>query len=232
MVYPLVLENRREDPERYVEMFKEKASEARKKLNGKELKPFTLQSLFEHFGSIFENSYHYQDPWKIGMHLYEEIGEATTELSRIYLQLRAQEANFKIKDALAKTFGLSKQKLDLETGKITNVSARNKRAQEIDIELQKLRADFEEKPWDRFEKLVRDKFKEEVSDVFSWIAAVILRLDPKLEKFKALLKLLSREGEFGAHELVCKYCRQPACDNVCLVTHSVSAEITEKLSKF
>lgn len=232
MVYPEVLENRREDPQEYLRMFKDKADDARKKLQGTDRKPFTLRTLLSFFGGIYRNSYRYQDPWKIGMHLYEEIGEATTELSRMNLQLRADKEKFDIQGALTKTFEIAKAKLEREAAKIADSAVRKERQEQIEKNLAHLTAQLKNDPWREFGRLVGDKFKEEVSDVFSWLSAVIDKLDSNSKGLEALLKTLSIEGMGGVSVLACKYCRKPICDNTCLVTHGISAEITEKLSKF
>lgn len=232
MVYPLVFENRRGDPEGYLQTFKSKADAARKKLAEGDHAPFTLKSLLSHFRAIYHNSYCHQDLWRIGMHLSEEIGEATTELSRINLRWRAEKASFDINGALAKTFEISGAKLGGETELIKNEEVKQKRAAEIATELATLRKKFEANPWAAYGQLVGEKFKEEVSDVFSWLAAIIDRLDPKLECVNKLLETLSRFDMGAMRVLACKYCHQESCANACLVTHGVSAEITEKLSKF
>lgn len=232
MVYPLVLENRREDPERYLQTFRIKADAARKKLAEGKHSQFTLKSLLAHFREIYHNSYCHQDLWKIGMHLSEEIGEATTELSRMNLRWRAEQAGFDINGALAKTFEISAAKLGTETRKIMNQEVKQRRTSEIATEFATLRKKFEANPWPEYGRLVGEKFKEEVSDVFSWLAAIIDRSDPKLACLNLLLETLSRFDMGAMRVLACKYCHQESCANTCLVTHGVSAEITEKLSKF
>jgi hypothetical protein len=240
MVFPQVLENRREDPQDYLKTFKKKADAKRDDLKNKPHKVFTLRSMIEHFRSIYHNSYCYQDPWKIGMHLYEEIGEATTELSRINLRYRAVEAKFNIKGALDETFAISMRKMTDETKKIKDPAVQKERFNGVTGDISKLKKEFEADPWEMFGHLVGEKFKEEVSDVFSWLSAVIDRLDgvgqrmrsPEFEVFQKLLGSLSKDVMGGGKELACKYCHKSPCTNDCLITHGVSAEITERLSKF
>jgi hypothetical protein len=240
MVHPLVLENRREEPQEYLAKFKERAEAERNKLLENEHKVFSLRSMFEHFRSIYHNSYCYQDPWKIGMHLYEEIGEATTELSRMNLQWRAIQAGFDISKALEQTFAIASAKLNAETKNIKNADVQKRRKEAIEKEMSELHKSFSADAWGMFGYLVGEKFKEEVSDVFSWLSAVIDCLDGavprnlsrQFEIFEKLLNTLSRENMGGVQVLACKYCHQSPCTNTCLITHGVSAEITERLSKF
>lgn len=83
VVKPWGVEGRREDPEIYYLEFLPQVKNARKKLRSWD--DFTLEELFRLFDNIYKNSYYHQDPWKIAMHLNEEIGEATVQLARLEL---------------------------------------------------------------------------------------------------------------------------------------------------
>ena len=95
-----------------------------------------------------------------------------------------------------------------------------------------LRDKFEQKPWDIYGELVGEKFKEEVSDVFSWLAAVLVKLDPKHKRLKEAVSEFSSVGTGGVPVLQCPWCHKRKCSDRCLVKHGVSSEVVEKVSRF
>lgn len=233
LVEPWTLENRREEPEGYLERFKAEADKAREKLKHEAVLPeFTLDSLLRHFEQIYRNSYWSQDPWKLGMHLSEELGEATIELSRINLQWMAQNRGIDLGSELELIFQIASKKVEKSALRIRRGETKRIWQEQMTLELGKIRDSFETAAWETFGRLVRDKFKEEVSDVFSWLAAVIVKLDPERLKFRETPEKFSHEGVGGVWHLACPWCHQQACTDSCLLTHGVSSEITEKLSKF
>ncbi len=230
---PWVVEDRREKPQEY-EDFKDKADKARQDLMSLSKRPpLTLKALLHHFQGIYRNSHHHQDPWKIGMHLSEEVGEATIELGRINLGWRAQRMGFNLQAELDETFKIAKRKLENETSRIKNKKIQSKRLAELNKDFAKLKEQVAEHPWPTYERLVGDKFKEEVSDVFSWLAAIILKLDPSLRTLKGLPRAFLRPAGKGTEgQLGCPWCTEPKCQNKCLVRHALSSEMSEKVSKF
>ena len=77
-----------------------------------------------------------------------------------------------------------------------------------------------------------EKFKEEIADVFSWLVAIIGTLDDDLVEFRKLVDRYKIDKGAGIEALGCTWCIKENCSNDCLVTHSISSEITEKVSRF
>ena len=232
-VYPGILENRREDREPYIRRFEKPAANARSNLRTSKISSFTIESLLRHFERVYGNQYVNQEPWKLGMHLAEEVGEATIELSRIDLSCRARQAGFKItRELLDRIIEIAKGTIHEQTGTIRDKLIRDARRHELETELKTLGRKMRSDPWRVYGRLVRDKFKEEVSDVFSWLAAVIVKLDPDLKQIGKLPGQFVSEGDGKMKFLGCKWCHRDVCSNACLVTHGISSEIVEKISKF
>lgn len=233
LVEPWVLENRREDPEPF-ERFKEETNDARRALSKVSLDQFTLESLTTHFRGIYRNSYWHQDPWKIAMHASEELGEATIELSRLELYWRATQKDFKLeKKLLDEVFKVSMENLrkHAKTIKITDV--RKRRLQGLESDLRRLEEKFSTgNPWDIFASYVGERFKEEVADVLSWICAITIKFDENLERLNSLPGRYKKELQGGIEALQCPWCHETQCSDICLVTHDLSSEVTEKISKF
>ncbi len=166
------------------------------------------------------------------MHLSEEIGEATIELSRMELRWRAERAEFNVTEQVDQIFEIAKDKLGRETLLIADGGARERRSAEVRKELAHLRRLVTADPWGVYGNLVGDKFKEEVADVFSWLAAIIVKLDPTLERFKTFPEQFKHQREGGVSFLGCPWCHKERCSNACLLAHGVSSEIREKISKF
>ena len=231
-IAPWVLENRREQPEEYIRRFKVKAEAARSKLRAAKPRPFSILTLLEHFRKVYRNSYYNQEPWKIGMHLSEEIGEATTELSRMQLQWLAQRSHFRVASELPRIFAITRDKIDKEVRRINNGRTKATRKDELNSALMRLEKRTKTAPWKTFESLVSDKFKEEIADVFSWLAAIIVKLDPDLKVIGDFPKRFDHQEAGGVSFLGCPWCLQACCSDACLVTDSISSEMTENLSKF
>lgn len=231
-----VLEERRENPGPYDDLRKD-AEQARAKL--KEEGPnitLSLSSMIGMFREIYSNTNYGQDPWKIGMHLSEEIGEATIELSRLELAWRGRRRGFEIKESLAKVYEYSEGKIEIEVDRLRkrNAEPRNieQRARVLRTGLEQERAAFmNREPWEVFRELVSEKLKEEIADVFSWLSAVLATLDPRSEiSEEQRIRFVNESGQL--EYLKCAWCGKDACDDKCLVEHSISSEIVEKVSKF
>ena len=93
------------------------------------------------------------------------------------------------------------------------------------------KAAFESDGWKAFRSRVSDKFKEEVSDVFSCLSAVLIKLDPERDAIeKQRSRFVNESG--GVEYLKCPWCGNRRCTDECLVTHGISSEIIEKITKF
>ncbi len=134
------------------------------------------------------------------MHLTEELGEATIELSRLELAWRGHARNFDIGGALAKVYrytdnkidkeirrmeeskapesAIAKRKTDLTNAFAAEKSAFNRVGEKSSFGDIDQKSVFNRHAWETFRIQAADKFKEEVSDVFSWLSAVLLKLDP------------------------------------------------------
>jgi hypothetical protein len=229
---PEALENRREDPQSYEENFKQKAEAARKALRGSSPPLFTLQSMMNHFHTIYRANYHHQDSWEIGMHLSEEVGEATIELSRLELRVRAPE-HLNQDNLLQKAFVTVEKKLTKQVEKIkTGDDAKQKKRLDIKEALAERQQALEADLWGTYEVMVGNKLKEEIADVLSWLAAIIIKLDKGFLQFREQPRRFDTKDIGEALFLGCPWCHQPACSDECLVSHAISGEIFEHVSKF
>jgi len=235
LLWPWVLEERRESPGPY-EPFREKAELARARLRDeKENTRMSLAEMLAMFEGIYKNSYYHQEAWKVGMHLSEELGEATIELSRLELAWRGHR-KFNVQQTLPTIVKYAQAKIDAEIKGLrhdnANDAAIQKRREVLQVGLKKEEDAFSKgDPWEVFRQRVSEKFKEEVADVFSWLSAVLVKLDPNRDV------LQEERTRFVWHKgtleyLRCPWCGSGACTDECLVTHSVSSEITEKITKF
>jgi hypothetical protein len=229
---PEALENRREDPESYEENFKRKAEAARMALRGLNFPLFTLQSMMDHFHKIYRANYHHQDYWEIGMHLSEEVGEATIELSRLELRVRAPE-DLNQANLLEKAFVTVRRKLDKQVEKIkTGDDAKRKKHTDIEKALAERQRSLQADLWGTYEEMVGEKLKEEIADVLSWFAAIIIKIDRGFVMFRDQPKRFDKKDIGDALFLGCPWCHQPTCGDECLVSHAISSEIFEYVSKF
>ena len=234
LLYPWVIEDRRENPGPYG-VWRRDAQRARAKLKKARKTSLTLVAMLNMFEDIYRNSYYNQEPWKVGMHLSEELGEATIELSRLELAWRGR-TRFSVTSALDKVVEYATNKIDREVRRLhegkTDRKQIKSRKRALYAELNKEKAAFAKGDgWDEFRKRVSEKFKEEVSDVFSWLSAVLVKLDPQR------VQLEKQRGRFvfergGVEYLKCAWCSSETCTDECLVTHGVSSEIIEKITKF
>jgi hypothetical protein len=233
LLAPWILENRREEPDQYFTRFQSRAEGARAQLKNKHLQQFTLKSLIDHFGAIYRANYYHQDPWKIGMHLSEEMGEATIELGRIELRWRAEEGGFDIKPEVESILRIAAARIGEQIGKIDEGKERENHRARLQPKLDEIKSRLKKDPWRLYGDLVADKFKEEVADVLSWLAAIVVKLDPHLDEFKKFPDRFVHTGIGGVRSLGCPWCHAvDRCSNSCLVVHGVSSEITESVLKF
>ena len=116
------------------------------------------------------------------MHLSEELGEATTELGWMQMIWRAKRKNILLgKDKLRHAFEISGVKTREEMRKITDRRNRGIRKKQIQHELGTLKVQLKKDPWNALQALIGERFKEEIADILSWLSAIIVKLDPKLE---------------------------------------------------
>jgi hypothetical protein len=230
---PGTLENRREDPERFEQLFKDKADEQRAKLLKLNPSQFTLRSMIDFFKDIYRANYYHQDLWKIGMHLSEELGEATIELSRLELRFLVPQVNLDLTKVMDGAFLTAKEKLIKQRLKITTGDeAKRKKQVSHEAAIKVLEQRFQADLWGTYDSLVGEKLKEEIADVLSWLSAIIFKLDESLGKFTELPKRYQKEYMRDVWGLMCPWCFNPACDDHCLVSHAISSEIVENVSKF
>lgn len=233
LLAPWVLENRREEPDEYFDRFWTRADERRSQLRDCTLQEFTLHSLLNHFSEIYRANYYHQDAWKLGMHLSEEMGEATVELRRIELRRRAEKAGYDIVSQASDIIGITRARIENQTKKITKLEEQTKFRVKAEAQLKAFEAKLGNKPWEFFGNIVAEKFKEEIADVFSWLVAIIISLDSKdLKIFKKFPKRFEREGKGGVLFLACPWCHEAQCSDDCLIAHGVSQELTEQILKF
>ena len=232
LIQPWVLEKRREDPGPYLEKFRKVAEEVRGRLRESEHGEFTISGLIKHFRMIYEASYYYQDAWKIGMHLSEELGEAMTELGRMEIVCHERSV-FNLDAKLDLAFKIARDRLQADTAKITDPASSKQRKQEIEKELRDLELDLRKgNPWELMARLIGERFKEEIADVLSWVSAIVVKLDPDLVKLASVPRKFVKVTAGGVKVLACPWCREDSCTDGCLVLHGVSGEIREKVSKF
>jgi len=230
VIRPWILEKRREEPEPY-EAFREKAEKSRKLLKTRKIEPFTLRKMIHHFQKIYGANYYHDDAWKIGMHLSEEMGEATIELGRLELSQLASETKFEVRKALERAFITADTKVENVIESIANPATRANKKTTLDRALSRLKTKVEAKPWEVYQGLVRDKLKEEIADTLGWLCGIIVKLDPELTELKKVPDEFKNESGRASY-LCCVWCRHEKCTNNCLVGHAISSEMVEDLTKF
>jgi hypothetical protein len=233
VVRPWVFEKRREKPKDFEE-YRMKCENLRKGLenNTEKDKPFTLKSVLDFFSAIYRNAYYHQDPWKLALHFMEELGEATTELSRlelVCLALKDSKYEFPFNDVKK---GAKKK---LET-KVAQMKAGKKLTQIITERSSKALAQINREiktskaPWIFLATtVIGEQFKEEVADVFSWLSAVIYQLTDGNAKKE--LEVCCKDYitmAKGDSVLKCPYCGKNKCSNDCLVSHAMANELVER----
>lgn len=230
---PWVIENRREDPEKYFRHYGKATAQARRALASQTPEPFTIRALFDFFKGIYANTYYHEDPWKIGMHLSEELGEATIELSRIWLAWRAGDCPQHFPLDVEGTFVITRDKADRLIQKITNESEKEAQKRKLGKAMDALRQRFDQEDSMAVHMaLAGDRLKEEIADSLSWLCAVFGRLDPTLRYLGEEVSKYSQEGVGGVREIICPWCHERTCTNSCLMMHSVSSGIVESIAKF
>ena len=216
VVKPWVFENRREEPGPYKDYknnIEDKiktlsnnitiSEDIRKEQNGEY--DFFIKGFFNFFKEIYRNSYHKAEIGKIFMHLNEEVGEATIELTKLELIWLSPSDTFN-KGTVEDIIGWSEAEIEKKTQNIRGEGASNSKAkikkQQNDLytHLRDLVADKKSssirkkladlfgnnfnkingKPedWLRFWFIykISEKFKEELADIASWIVAISCKL--------------------------------------------------------
>ena len=167
------------------------------------------------------------------MHLSEEMGEATVELRRIELRRRAEEAGYDIVAQASDIIGITRDRIEKQTKKITRLEEQKKFRVDAEARLKDFEIKLQNDPWAFFGNIVAEKFKEEIADVFSWLVAIVISLDSSdLNIFKKFPKRFEKEGKGGVRVLACPWCHEPQCSNDCLIAHGVSQELAEQILKF
>lgn len=234
ILQPWIFEERREKSTAFQE-YRDQSVSARTTFWRKHRNPtLTLDEMLDVFESIYKNQYYNREPWTLGMHLSEEIGEATIELSRLELAWRGHYTNFDPSDALKETRDSSDSKIDKEImrmkGDAKSQIAKRKRHLKKAV-ADEIKTYANDKSWEVFRERVSEKFKEEVSDVFSWLAAILLRLDGGRSALKNEQEQYTATAKRGS-SLKCPWCGEGSCTNICLVSHGFLSEIMEKVTKF
>ncbi|MGZ6250328.1 MAG: hypothetical protein ACXWMC_11990 [Syntrophales bacterium] len=240
---PWIFEGRREDPGeffKYKDDVRKRHQEVRSQWRRKEITYFTLPGLFDFFAKIYRNSYYHQDMWKIVMHLSEEVGEATTELSRLQLLFLIEDLKYDISaqerwQAIEKqTRAIIDEKLESIQSEKTKKKVTEQTVTEMQKVLKSIRSDGDVVAG--IAGLVAEKFKEEIADVFSWLCATIYQLnDGTVPDAKSVMDLLKGYEYIKRvkHQVTfnCPQCGQSKCDDNCLVENAVAAEIYEKVAQ-
>jgi hypothetical protein len=234
LLTPWVFEERRENPGPF-HTYSESARNIRLGLNGKDIPLFTLPGLFDFFAELYRNSYYREEPWRIAMHAAEELGEATSELSRIELAHKARGASLSSKKLIKDITDVVHSKIHDETARVRSKADRERLAHDARGIATKLLKELSSgmPAWEMLRRKAGEHFKEEVSDVFSWLAAIVHKLtNGRVER--ALLETAKRyvaSAGAGPH-LKCPWCGEQTCADTCVITHGVAREIIEEALKF
>lgn len=246
IVEPWIFEERRKKPTPYFD-FQSQVKKARRGLKqairkNPSLKEFTLPRLLNFFESLYRNHYYREDPWRLTMHLYEEFGEATAELTRLELafiglkkKTLSQTDYKRIFDKVEEETQVNKKNL------IDDIDIRYRK--KIDKKLTKpLTAAIERLNkkyiWSDVIEMAGLRFKDETADLLSWLSAVICKLCSicEIQHETALERIvdryLDRHGDSGVRNFKCSWCNQSECRDWCLIGHEVSEEIMESTLKF
>jgi hypothetical protein len=213
---PWVFEDRRENATEFLS-FRQKVDSNRASIQREPVVQLTTLGMFQFFGGIYRNSYHNQDAWKLTMHLTEELGEATTELSRLELAYLARVKGLDLPMSLIE--GQCSTKIGAKKPQFPTAHA-EKIQTEIDAQIVGLKSER----WDHIATLAARQFKEEIADVLSWLSAILMRLTAG--KPEAALKECF-EAYRGNNGMQCCYCYMSKCSNNCLLSHAAANELVE-----
>jgi NTP pyrophosphatase (non-canonical NTP hydrolase) len=261
---PWVFENRREDINAYTEYenYIKNKKVANNKLEDK-LKEIAsdydlpLKSFFTFFSGIYRNSYYKAEIDSILMHLSEEVGEATTELTRLQLIWLAPLGIFD-KERIEEIKKCVDAKIDSKLSKIPEFGEKIKnRLSDLHNNLDYLVSNNQEiknmiknlygidflinegtsDEWVRLWFIVKisEKLKEELADIVSWIVAIACKLCERVKKDQDGLTIINELIDIYVSTKTirpkprCKSCDKPQCSNNCLVEHSCSNELVEHI---
>ena len=198
-------------------------------------KELTLPGMFEFFRVIYGHNTYGRETWQTAMHLVEESGEATTELSRIDMFNRALSPSWRqvltdVASALPKHKELSPSE-----ARAAARAARRLMKEDAATSL----ADS-----------ATDKFKEEIADIMSWTSALLYQLMRKRHKLakdtftadavrQEIQKQTGEESKKGyltfvakesSHLLFCPFCEEPQCADKCLLHNATASEIKDDVT--
>lgn len=238
LVEPWVFEERRQNPKpwnKYKARTDARLEKLKVRWEQRNEKKLTLCGLFDHFNKIYRASRYHQEPWKLAMHLAEEMGEATIALSRMELAFVCWKGNFPLQPELEKIEEIVRNKI----ADLTKPMAQTEKERFKDKANSELRNSIAElqsaDSWRVLAGYTGDRLKEELCDVLSWLVALIYKLrsdkrDDVLESLKANTTRYIKQSE-GTTTLQCPWCTTP-CSDGCLVRHAVASELGEKVLKF
>lgn len=232
-VHPWVFEERREKPGPFT-VYRNRIEEHRNNLSTGNIKLFTLPSLCKFFNDIYRNTYYNQDSWKLVMHLVEELGEVTQELSTIYLIWLGQQQGFDLGSIVDKVLSQAKTKIEQDTGRIRHkrqkVNIKNRALRELEELIRSLDGDA---GWNIILGHVSERLKEETADIFSWLAAIIYALTGG-KVISGLGDMINRYVKVKGYMKVlrCAWCGEETCDDSCLVNHAITEELVEKVLRW
>lgn len=234
IVNPWIFEERREKPGPY-SPYRTHTERLRRGLKKQTIKPFTLPGMVGFFQGIYRNSYYHQDPWKLAMHLTEELGEATYELSRLelaWLGTNRIDPRNHLNDILDEAENWINEEIARIEDSADQAAFRRRAKHDIRKLINQLKVG---KPFNVFIDIVSERFKEEIADIFSWLTAVISKLSNDDNTVRDNLDhITKRYVKRKGHRKVfrCPVCDELGCTNLCLITHGVSEELVEKVLKF
>ena len=240
ILQPWIFEDRRERLEPYAAFVKKSHAE-RRSLPSRTLSQLTLPQVLGFFAGIYRNGYYNADVWKTVLHLSEEVTEASSELDRIFLAFSVQAIHSDPAIAVKVVDGVNR-KLESELASDATIcEAAKQRVRGLQIESRK--------PSDVLQEIALEKLKEEIADVFSWLAAVLYQLldqdqtcDPADEAgvaqyFEDRFRIDDGQGVLIAidlpnqgTDLICAWCRQHQCSDRCLVTNSMQHAVFDVAS--
>lgn len=188
--------------------------------------------MFEYFFGIYRNTYYNSDTWKVALHFTEELGEATTELSRLELihNIRCIKEYTLPKEEIINELQIKKDRIEREIN--TNDKTRDKSIEKIE----KLYSDIvkninNDNDFSYYATLIGLQLKEEISDVFSWLVAVMYMLNGFKNDITSVLKNMVGlyNQASGKEEILCPYCHQLECSDRCLVSHAIAKELQNQI---
>jgi len=229
VVTPWVFEDRRENPGPYEEL-RDRANDARTQLRETVTREFTPAKLVDFFVKIYRNQYYNQEPWKVAMHLTEELGEATIELSRLQVLREYELSGQSVEGPI-----LEKMMNEAHARVHATLGSDSKKAQErADANLTRISTAISgDQPFSVLYGMIGEKLKEELADVASWFAAVVYNLESRSYE-DAVSEMVKRyvDKTGSGYRFRCAWCHNEHCSDDCLVTNNFAGEVVEHALKF